>query len=123
MDWSLKNWRRRYVLRHAALPQDAWHAAVSSLPLLHGLSEGELERLRELATLFLHEKQLVAAGGLSLDDDTRIGIAAQACLPILNLGLDYYAGWVSVIVYPGGLRFQSATGQLDNHGRLRAVKK
>ncbi|MHB1591927.1 MAG: zinc-dependent peptidase [Sulfuricella sp.] len=30
----------------------------------------------------------------------RLKIAAQACLPILNLGLDYYAGWVSVIVYP-----------------------
>jgi len=60
-----------------------------------------MERLRELATLFLNKKQLVAAGGFSLDDDTRIKIAAQACLPILNLGLDYYAGWVSVIVYPG----------------------
>lgn len=120
MDWSLKNWRRRYVLRHAALPQDAWHTAVSSLPLLHGLSEGELERLRELATLFLHEKQLVAAGGLSLDDDTRIGIAAQACLPILNLGLDYYAGWVSVIVYPG--EFVPEHEFMDEAGVVHVVR-
>ena len=82
------------------MPKEAWHAAVSGLPVLRGLSEDELERLRELATLFLHEKQVVAAGGFSLDDDTQIKIAAQACLPILNLGLDYYAGWVSVIVYP-----------------------
>jgi Mlc titration factor MtfA (ptsG expression regulator) len=28
-------------------------------------------------------------------------IAAQACLPVLNLGLDLYRGWVGVIVYPG----------------------
>ncbi len=101
MDWSLKNWRRRHILRHAILPQDAWHAAVAGLPVLHGLSEDELARLRELVTLFLHEKQMVAAGGFSLDDEARIRIAAQACLPILNLGLDHYAGWVSVIVYPG----------------------
>lgn len=100
MSWSLKNWRRQNVLRRAALPEDAWRAVVSALPILRGLSGEELEHLRELATLFLHEKQVVAAGGLSLDDDTRIKIAAQACLPILNLGLDYYAGWVSVIVYP-----------------------
>jgi Mlc titration factor MtfA (ptsG expression regulator) len=101
MDWSLKNWRRRHVLRHATLPDEAWRAAISGLPVLLGLSENELERLRELVTLFLNEKQLVAAGGFALDNDMRIKIAAQACLPILNLGLDYYAGWVSVIVYPG----------------------
>lgn len=101
MNWSLKNWRRQYILRHAMLPEEAWRAAVSGLSVLRGLSEEEMERLRELATLFLNEKQLVAAGGFSVDDDTRIKIAAQACLPILNLGLNYYAGWVSVIVYPG----------------------
>jgi len=100
MDWSLKNWRRRRALKKAALPDKAWHAATSGLPLLHGLSEEEWERLRELTTLFLTEKQVVAAGGFALDDEMRIRIAAQACLPILNLGLDYYAGWVSVIVYP-----------------------
>ena len=101
MNWNLKNWRKRYALRHAALPEEAWRAAISGLSPLRGLSEKELERLRELATLFLNEKQVVAAGGFTLDDDMRIKIAAQACLPILNLGLDYYAGWVSVIVYPG----------------------
>ena len=88
-------------MRHAMLQKKAWCTAVSALPVLRGLSEEEIERLRELATLFLNEKQLVAAGGYSLGDDTQIKIAAQACLPILNLGLDYYAGWVSVIVYPG----------------------
>ncbi|OGS98936.1 MAG: hypothetical protein A3F73_02835 [Gallionellales bacterium RIFCSPLOWO2_12_FULL_59_22] len=101
MDWSLKNWRRRHVLRRSQLPDEAWRAAVTGLAVLRGLPEDELERLRELATLFLDEKQVVAAGGFVLDDDTRIKIAAQACLPILNLGLDYYAGWTSVIVYAG----------------------
>ena len=28
-------------------------------------------------------------------------IAAQACILILNLDLDYYDGWVEIIVYPG----------------------
>lgn len=82
------------------MPEGAWRTAVSALPLLRGLADEELARLRELATLFLHEKEVVAAGGYSMDEAVRLKIAAQACLPILNLGLDYYAGWVSVIVYP-----------------------
>lgn len=100
MGWSFKKWRRQRALQNAALPDKTWHAAISGLSILRGLSEVELHNLRELVTLFLNEKQLVAAGGLHLNDELRIRIAAQACLPILNLGLDYYAGWVSVIVYP-----------------------
>ena len=120
MSWSLKNWRRRYVLRHAALPDEAWHAAVSGWSLLRGLSDDELARLRELATLFLDAKQVVAAGGFPLDDDIRIKIAAQACLPILNLGLDYYKGWVSVIVYPG--EFVAEHEFMDEDGVVHVVR-
>ena len=34
----------------------------------------------------------------------RVAIAAQACLPILELGLDWYAGWTGIVVYPGDFR-------------------
>ena len=120
MDWNLKNWRRRRTLQRAMLPDEAWRAAVAGLPVLRGLSEEELERLRELATLFLGRKQVVAAGGFTLDDDTRIRIAAQACLPILNLGLDCYAGWVSVIVYPAG--FVPEHEFMDEAGVVHVVR-
>ncbi len=59
-------------------------------------------RLRDLAILFLHRKEIEGAAGLTLTDAMRLTIALQACLPILNLGLDWYAGWTSVIVYPAG---------------------
>lgn len=120
MIWSMKNWRRQHALRQATLPEQAWRSAVSGLPVLRGLSEQELLRLRELASLFLNEKQVVAAGGFSLDEDTRIKIAAQACLPILNLGLDYYAGWVSVIVYPG--EFLPEHEFMDEDGVVHVVR-
>ncbi|MFZ2301070.1 MAG: M90 family metallopeptidase [Gallionella sp.] len=116
----IKGWRRRHALQRAMLPEDAWHNAVSGLPVLRGLSEDELGRLRELATLFLDEKQMVAAGGFTLDGDTRIKIAAQACLPILNLGLDYYAGWVSVIVYPD--EFVPEHEFMDEDGVVHVVR-
>lgn len=100
MVWSFRNWRRRRIQQHDSLPEPAWRDALASLPLLDGLSDDELKRLRELVVVFLHEKELVAAGGYVLSGNMKLKIAAQACLPILNLGLDYYAGWVSVIVYP-----------------------
>ena len=84
-----------------ALPESAWRAALARLPLLQGLTPEEMARLRELALRFLRDKQLTPAGGLELTDRMRLMIALQACLPILNLGAEYYAGWVEVIVYPG----------------------
>lgn len=64
--------------------------------------DGEpLARLRELSLLFLHEKSIEPAQGLELTDAMRVRIAALACRPVLELGLDHYDGFRSVIVYPG----------------------
>ena len=71
------------------------------MPFLGLLEDGERRRLRELALCFLGEKALYGGRGLTLSDDACLAIALQACLPVLNLGLEYYAGWVEVIVYPG----------------------
>ncbi len=68
---------------------------------MSGLDTDELERLREYATLFLHAKQISGAHGLIVTDEMHVLIAAQACILILNLDLDYYDGWVEIIVYPG----------------------
>lgn len=119
MVWSLWSYRRRRAQQQDTLPESAWRAAVASLPLLGGLSNDELSRLRELVVLFLHEKELVAAGEYVLSGDMKLKIAAQACLPILNLGLDYYAGWVSVIVYPD--EFVSEYEFMDEDGVVHQI--
>ncbi len=101
MDWlGFRGWRKKRILQRHALPEEAWQAVISTTPLLRDLSDAEQVQLRELATLFLHEKDVVAGGSHCLSNEIRLKIAAQACLPILNLGLHYYAGWVTVIVYP-----------------------
>ncbi len=98
----LRSWLRRRRLERTRIPATAWRAAVATLPLPDRLNPTERERLRDLATLFLHEKVLEPAGDLELTPEMGPRIAAQACLPILNLGLDYYRGWSSVILYPEG---------------------
>jgi Mlc titration factor MtfA (ptsG expression regulator) len=84
-----------------AIPDDLWQAAVSAFPCAERLTDEEAARLRELASQLLSDKEMATAGDLELTAAMQVNIAVQACLPILNLGLDWYRGWSSIIVYPG----------------------
>jgi Mlc titration factor MtfA (ptsG expression regulator) len=99
VEW-FRRWRRTRVLKQGELDPVLWQATVERYPFIVELTEDELERLRDLVILFLHEKPVHGAGGMRVRDEVRVAIAAQACILILNLGLDYYRGWVEVIVYP-----------------------
>jgi Mlc titration factor MtfA (ptsG expression regulator) len=107
-------WRKQRIIALTPLSEGQWRRACDALPFLAGLDAEELARLRGLAVLFLDAKQMAGAGGLELTDDIRLSIAIQACLPILNLGLDYYAGWVGIVVYPG--EFVVPRAQSDEDG-------
>ena len=67
---------------------------------MDGLTADERRRLRDTVILFLHDKSIRGAGGLNIDDGMRLMIAAQACILVLNLDIDFFRGWVEVIVYP-----------------------
>jgi len=113
MGW-LKIWRRRRVLARHRIDDAAWNAVVASLPFLRGLSAEELRRLRELALLFLAEKQFTGAHGFALDAAMRLSIAVQACLPVLALGLDRYGDWSEIVVHAGDFKVQIS--ETDDHG-------
>ncbi len=116
-----QNWRRQRRLERVRIPESEWRATVAGLPLLSGLHSTEQEQLRDLASLFLDEKTLEPVGGLELTPEMGLIIAAQACLPILHLGLDYYQGWRSVILYPAGFfahhEYTDATGLVHRSHR------
>ncbi len=93
-------WRKQRLLRRALIPAALWETVIEdSLTRFH-LDQHELHQLRELASLFLVRKTINGAGGLDVDEYMRAVIASQACLLILKLDLDYYDGWVEIIVYP-----------------------
>lgn len=96
-----KKWRRQRILKHALIAYDDWQATVARLPVLANLSDDEVENLRELATLFLHEKSLEPTNELKLTNEMMLTLAAQAVLPLLYLGPDWYEGWKSIVLYPG----------------------
>jgi MtfA peptidase len=97
---ALRNWRRDRVLKRAQLDDQLWRGTVAQIPFLRVLSAAEAARLRDLSVLFLHEKHFSAAAGLQLSEPMRLFVAAQACVLILELGLEYYRGWSEIVVYP-----------------------
>ena len=99
MEW-FRRWRRARVLKQVDIDPRVWRAAVDRYPFTRVLSQSECDRLRELAILFLHEKAIHGAGGMTVREEVRVAIALQACILILDLGLEYYRGWAEVIVYP-----------------------
>jgi Mlc titration factor MtfA (ptsG expression regulator) len=115
MGW-LANWRRRRVLAKHRIEDALWLEATAGLSFMKNLSPGEEEKLKRLVILFLDEKQLAGVGGIEMSDAMRVSIAAQACLPILELGLDWYAGWTGVVLYPGDFRVRRS--ELDENGVL-----
>ena len=84
----------------AAIPDALWDATLATLPFIDALDDDEKSRLRALCQDFLAQKEFTSAGGLELSDAMCISIAAQGCLPILNIGLDCYRDWVGIVVYP-----------------------
>lgn len=116
-----QNWCRQRQLKRVRISEIEWRTTVACLPLLNGLNACEREQLRDLASLFLYEKVLEPVGGLELTPEMGPIIAAQACLPVLNLGLDYYRGWRSVILYPEG--FLARHEYTDAMGLVHRIRR
>ena len=98
----IRNWLNRRIIERSTVTSSQWDKAISSLPLLKGLTESEIETLKELVILFLHHKEFEGAHELEVTPEMELIIALQACLPILKLGWGGYDGWITVIVYPAG---------------------
>jgi Mlc titration factor MtfA (ptsG expression regulator) len=96
-----RNWLRQRAADQLEIAETQWQDAEYALPFLDRLTADEHQRLRDLARQFIAEKEWSGAQGLQLTPAKQLSIALQACLPILNLGLDWYRGWVGIVVYPG----------------------
>ncbi|MBE0612215.1 MAG: zinc-dependent peptidase [Burkholderiales bacterium] len=114
MPGFFKNWSRKRALRRSTLDPALWRRVTRALPFLAGLTAEEWQRLHDTTLLFLAEKEMHGARGFAPTDAVRVSIAVQACLPILNLGLDAYQGWVGIVVYPGEFRVRRT--QMDESG-------
>jgi MtfA peptidase len=88
------------AVERRAIPDALWQLTLARYPFLARRSTADLAELRRLSSLFLDSKEFTGAHGLQVGDDMAVAIAAQACLPVLRLGLLPYDGFVGIVVQP-----------------------
>jgi Mlc titration factor MtfA (ptsG expression regulator) len=99
------NWLAR-LLRHYradtnAIPEALWQQTLASYPFLARLSEPDQLQLKHLSSQFLASKEFSGAHKLVVTDSMALAIAAQACLPVLHLGISYYNEFKGIVLHPG----------------------
>lgn len=114
----LRRWNMRRILRRNPIPHRVWRNVTRRIAVIQELDAVQMAHLRELTTWFLHNKSINGVQGLNVTLAMRIAVAAQACLLILNLDIDYFDNWAEVILYPGAFRVnheqQDANGLVHN---------
>jgi Mlc titration factor MtfA (ptsG expression regulator) len=94
-----KRWSRRSV-RERPFPAD-WDTIIHrNVTLFETLTADEQAELRKLVLCFVDEKPFEGAGGLTIDDEKRVTIAAQACFLLLHRDTDIYPKVDAIVVYP-----------------------
>ena len=87
------------ALRRHPIPEPLWQLTLLRYPFLAQRSADDLVELRRLCSLFLATKEFHGVAGFEVSDDIALAVAAQACLPVLRLGLDWYAGFVGIVIH------------------------
>lgn len=93
-------WSRR---RDPPLAAEQWRWVREQHPILAGLSAAEEARLQDLVGRFLRRKRFELRGleAVAADPATcRLVVATQACVPILELGFEWYRGFQTVVLVP-----------------------
>ncbi len=105
-------WRDR-SLRNKPFPE-SWLAILEAgLPVYGSLSQEEQARLQLLIKRFIARIEFYGCGGLSITDEIRVTIAAEACLLLLNRTSSLYPKLTAVLVYPTAFRVARDHRQAD----------
>ncbi|MBW1883545.1 MAG: zinc-dependent peptidase [Deltaproteobacteria bacterium] len=98
LHWLRKR-RRRHLL---STPYPAGWDEILLRNVVHfrWLDDREQRQLRDMVRIFVAEKRWEGCGGLALNDEIRVTIAAQACLLLLELPHEFYRNVHTILVYP-----------------------
>jgi Mlc titration factor MtfA (ptsG expression regulator) len=95
-------WRRHSDDRAVArrpIADDLWKRTLVRYPFLRRRDPAFAAELRRMTSLFLDRKEFTGVGKVRLGNDVVVAIAAQACLPVLRLGLACYDGFLGIVVH------------------------
>lgn len=113
-----KNRRRREALEKP-FPEGWRNILRRHVMYYNRLPRQDREELEDLIRIFLAEKIFEGARGVSVNDEIRVTVAAQACILLLHRDTDVYPGLRSIIIYPEAFvaMAESRNGWVHSDGR------
>ena len=91
---------RRNRLLHEPLSPEHITILENNVPLYTRLPEDLRKTLQGCINYFLDEKVFVGCDGLDITDETRLVIAANACMLVVNREMKHFPGFETILVYP-----------------------
>jgi len=110
----VRGWLENRKLARLPVTRAQWENAVSSWPVAARYKGSDRDRLFDLSRRFLVRKEFAAGGEFTLTDEMQLLVATMAAVPVFGLGLDWYDGWYTVILYED--TFVTPDGQMDEYG-------
>jgi MtfA peptidase len=95
----LQRRREARALQRRAIADELWQSCLTDLPFVAARPREQQDRLRRMASLFLDRKEFSGAQGFVVTDRIALVVAVQACLPVLELGIDQYDGFVGIVMH------------------------
>lgn len=92
-------WRDRYILGKP-FPEQWLSILKRQLPIFSKLTTSEQQQIKDMVRLFIAKKKFYGCGGLVMNDEIRVTIAAEACLLLLNRKTGIYSRLKYILVYP-----------------------
>ena len=118
-----KAWRKVQSIANPPAPlldEALWLRATAPYQFVQRLTAEENRRLRLIASDFLARKRIEGAAGLEITELMRVQIAAQACILVLELGVESFDGWRDIVVYPG--QFVPEREVIDDAGVVHTTR-
>ena len=98
----------------------AWDEILArNFPLDLRLPDGDRSELRRRMQILLAEKRFEGVGGLTMTDEIRVTVAAQACLLLLHRDEEGYPALRTILVYPTAYR--ARTQEHGAHGMVTEI--
>ena len=101
--WGIQRYRvkaRRNRLLQEPLSSEHIKILEDNVPLYTRLPKALRETLQGCINHFLDEKVFVGCDGLEITDETRLVIAANACMLLVNRKMKRFPGFETILVYP-----------------------
>ena len=101
--WGIQRYRvKAHRNRLLQQPLSSEHITIleNNVPLYTRLPKELRETLQGCINYFLDEKVFVGCDGLEITDETRLVIAANACMLLVNREMKRFPGFETILVYP-----------------------